>query len=345
MARQARRPRLRPAAWNRLDPFGFMLGAAGDLNELFDRADFEPEEVNEASEVFAAITASAALMSADRSFMTGVSRAVRAIDGHNPNAEPFIAGTIASFLAPGIMATAARIADPVSREANGISDAIQARIAGLSQRLIPRRNLWGEQERRGLRTIGGSETAATVFNAVSPVRVSVPGARPVDLELERLNLGLGGIERRQSFSGVDVNLREFPDALDRLRQLAGHALRRPEYGNLGLRDALNEMVQGRGPQGERYRDAPDFGRDSKAAMIRNVAELYRAHARDQVLIEFPNLEAFVEARRAGPPGVRQSRVARMPGATLQMIPVRPRQPLPPSSVDPYDRPYRIPDAR
>ena len=334
-------------AWvslNRLDPFGFILGAAADLHELTARADIEPEEVNEVSEIMAALTLSVSRMVADRSWMTGVSRAIQAIDGRNPNAETFIAGTLSSLLVPGAVATARRIADPVTRDAMGMQDAIQNRIAGLSQRLIPRRNLWGEQERPGLRSIAGSETAAAAFNAVTPARVGVPNARPIDREMERLNLGIGGIERRQSLSGVEVNLRDFPQALDRLRQLAGNALRRPEYGNLGLRDALNEMVQGRGPQGERYQAAPDFGRDSKAAMIRGVAEVYRSHARDQVLAEFPDLRRLVDARR-GESGPRNTRGARMPGATLQIIPVRPRRPLPASEVDAYDGPFPLPEMR
>lgn len=325
---------------NRLDPFGFLLGAAGDLSDLVRRADIEPEEVNEISELMGALTLSVSRMVVDRSWMTGVSRALQAFDGRNANAEPFIGGTVASLLVPGMAATAERIVDPVTRDAMGINEMIQARIAGLSSRLIPRRNVWGEQERPGLRTVAGSETAANVANAISPVRMSTHRDSPIDREMQRLNFSISGIDRRVSFSGVDVNMREFPGALDRYRQLAGNGLRLDLYGNRGFRDALNDMVEGRGPLAEQYRAAPDFGRNSKASIIAGVRDVYRDRARDRVMAEYPDLAEFVGSR-GGVVGPRNTRPTQVPGSTHRFVvaPIR-NAVRGTSDADPYDGPER-----
>jgi hypothetical protein len=325
---------------NRLDPFGFLLGAAGDVSDLVRRGDIEPEEVNEISELMGALTLSVSRMVVDRSWMTGVSRALQAFDGRNANAEPFIGGTIASFLAPGILATAERIADPVTRDAMGINEMIQARIAGLSQNIIPRRNVWGEQERPGLRTIAGSETAADVVNAISPARMSSARQSPIDRELQRLNYSISAIERRVSFGGVDVPMREFPGALDRYRQLAGNALRLDLYGGRGFRDALNDMVEGRGPMAEQYRNAPDFGRNSKSSIIAGIRDVFRDRARERVLEEYPDLKEFVDGR-LGMAGPRNTRPAQVLGTTQRFIvaPIR-NATRGTTDADPYDGPAR-----
>lgn len=326
---------------NRLDPFGFLLGAAGDLSDLMRRADIEPEEVNEMSELMGALTLSVSRMVVDRSWMTGVSRALQAFDGRNANAEPFIGGTIASLLVPGIVATAERIIDPVTRDAMGINEMIQSRIAGMSSNIIPRRNVWGEQERPGLRTVAGSEMAANVVNAISPARMSSARESPIDREMQRLNYSISGIERRVHFpGGVEVNMREFPGALDRYRQLAGNGLRLDLYGGRGFRDALNDMVEGRGPLAEQYRNAPDFGRNSKTSIIAGVRDVFRDRARERVLSEYPDLAAFVESR-GGVVGPRNTRPAQVPGTTQRLViaPIRGAA-RGTGDADPYDGPER-----
>jgi hypothetical protein len=326
---------------NRLDPFGFLLGAAADISELVRRADIEPEEVNEISELYAAMTLSVSRMVADRSFFTGVARFAEAISGRNPNAEGFIAGTVASLAAPGIVASVERAVDPVTRDAMGIQQMIEARIAGLSSNLIPRRNVWGDQERPGLRTIVGSETAADIANAVTPVRISPARESPIDRELQRLNFGISPITRRVSFEGVEVNMREFPGALDRYRQLSGNGLRLSLYGNRGFRDALTDMIEGRGTLGEQYAAAPDFGQGSKAGMIAGMRDVFRAAARDRVLEEYPDLADHVRSR-TGEAGPRNVRSAVVPGTQRRVIlaPVRGAQ-RGTSDADAYDGPERF----
>jgi hypothetical protein len=326
---------------NRLDPFGALLGSAADLHDLTRRADIEPHEVNEVSEVWGAITLSFARMFTDRTFFTGPVRLAEAVGGrNNASMETWLGGMAASFLAPGAVATYERATDPVTRDAMGIQQMIEARIAGLSQNIIPRRNVWGDMERPGMRTVMGSETAADVVNAVTPARLSPARESPIDAELQRLNYGISPIGRTVTFNGVEVNMREFPGALDRYRQLAGNGLRLSLYGDRGFRDALNDMVEGRGPLAEQYRNAPDFGRGSKSSIIAGIRDVYRNAARDRVLEEYHDLAEFV-ASRGGAAGPRNVRPAQVPGTTNRFIvaPIRNAQ-RGTSDADPYDGPER-----
>ena len=287
-------------SYNRLDPFGFLLGFAGDMADMVRRAEVEPDEVDEINELMgaAAVTISRAVL--DRSWMTGAARFFDAIDQDQPKPEGFMGGIMGSLAAPGIVAFTERAVDPTQRETMGMEDYVLGRIPGLSDRLIPRRNLWGDEQRPGVRQIAGSETAADIVNALNPAPVSPVRDSPVDREMVALNLSIEGIGRRVTFSdggpSVAINMREFPQALDELRRLAGNELRLEAFDNKGLRDALNDMVQGRGPMGETYLQQSTGEDGGRSRMIRRVVETYRDAAKREVLSRYPELRAHVMDR-------------------------------------------------
>jgi hypothetical protein len=288
--------------YNRLDPFGFLLGFAGDMADMLRRADVEPEEVDEIQELMAAAAVTVSRAVLDRSWMSGASAFFSAFDESRPNPEQFMSQVAGSLLIPAGAAMIERAVDPTARDAMGIEQAILARVVGLSERLIPRRNLWGEEVRPGLRTIAGSETAANVFNAVTPVAVSPRRDSPIDREMVRLNLSVEPIGRSVGFAdggpSVQVGMRDFPRALDDLRRLAGNDLKLEQFGDLGLRDLLNETVEGRGPLAEAYSTGSDGEDGGKARLIRRVVQTYRDAAKREVLALHPDLRARVQERGA-----------------------------------------------
>lgn len=290
-------------SFNRLDPFGFLLGFAGDMADMLRRVEVEPDEVDEIQELMAAAAVTVSRAVLDRSWMSGVSSFMAAFDETRPNPEQFFAQVAGSLVVPAGVAALERGMDPVQRDAMGVEEAILARIPGLSERLIPRRNLWGEEMRPGMREIAGSEVAADVFNAASPLPVSPRRDSPIDRELARLNLGLEPIGRRVVFDAgggpsVAVGMRDFPRALDDYRRLAGNEMKLDAFGGLGLRDLLNATVEGRGPLAEAYRQGSDGEDGGKASLIRRVVQAYREAARQEVLALHPDLRMRVERRQA-----------------------------------------------
>jgi hypothetical protein len=176
-------------------------------------------------------------------------------------------------------------------------DAIQARIPVLSASLPPRRNLWGEVQ-------VPEHPAVVMANAFGPARISPERGGPADIEMERLNLNVTRLGTAQDFGAAlgggsaPVSLSAFPAVYDRLVVLAGNEWKNPATG-LGLRDTLDEMVQGRGDLGETYRMLSDGAQGGKAQMIRATVEQYRTAARMAVLDEpqFWDFRQFVIQRR------------------------------------------------
>jgi hypothetical protein len=291
-------------SYNRLDPFGFLLGFAADVADMVRRADVEPDEIEQVDQLMAAgaLTVSRAVL--DRSWMSGAANFFAAMDESRPSPERFMQQVAGSLLVPAAVAAAERIGDPVQREAMGIEEAVLARIPGLSAQLIPRRTLWGEEMRPGLRTVAGSEGAAAVVNALTPAAISPRVDSPIDRELVRLNLSIEPIGRDVAWNAgagpsVSVRMRAFPQALDEYRRLAGNGLKLEAFDGLGLRDLLNETVQGRGPLADAYSSASDGEDGGKARLIQRVVRTYRDAARRAVLDEPANvsLRGFVEERQ------------------------------------------------
>jgi hypothetical protein len=306
-------------SYNRLDPFGFVMGMAADVADMVRRADIEPEEIDEFQELSNALVVMVGRAVVNRSFMQGVANITDALNTRQPNAERLIGNTIQSFAAPGAMAAATRALDPYQREAMNILDRIRARVPGLSSGLTPRRDFWGRPLRHGLESMAGSEQLAAAVSAISPMRMQNVRNDPVDIEMARLNMNVEGMRRAQTFNGTPVNMRDFPQALDRLRVLFGQDARVPMFGDKGLHDALAEMIEGRGPRGAEYRAGTDGEEGSRARLINRTVTAFRDAARQQVLREHRDLARYVAQRadqrsqqRAGPPTTPIPRTPRAP---------------------------------
>jgi hypothetical protein len=276
-------------SFNRLDPFGFLFGAMGDLHELLTRRDLGEREEVEARRLIAGFTSflSDALM--ERTYFSGLANLMQAFDADRGGLGPYLDRTAGSLLVPGIFAAAGAVADPNAYD-RGQGWLTQRLGSLMNAEAIPRRNIWGEALRRP-----GVDELGRVGAALTPVRISSMGSRPIDREIARLGMGLQGVDTNGTvvLGGATVNLRELnPRALDRLRVLFGNELKLPGMGNLGLADALDEMVQGRGPMGAAYLRASDEGRERA---IRETAQRYRAAARAALLADpqFRDVAEFV----------------------------------------------------
>lgn len=293
-------------SYNRLDPVGFILGFAADTRDLVRRREIAPEDVDELNEVIARAGAAVAASVVDRTWMQGVANLVEALDEAGEGGlQRYLQQTAGSFVPAGVAALE-RAQQPQVSQPSSPYEAILARIPFLSAQVPLRRDLWGQEVRpdSGLGPVAG---------AVSPMPARQVVDSPIDREMARLDVNVESIGRRTRWGAADVNLQDWPAVYDAYRRLAGNEMRHPAW-NMGARDLLNAVVEGRHELSEVYRQLSD-GRDGgKAQFIRSVIQQYREEARRAIEADpaFADFTAFIRGRQ----DERQQQRMRVPGIQL-----------------------------
>jgi hypothetical protein len=202
--------------------------------------------------------------------------------------ESMINSLTASFMPfSSLSGTIERAVDPEMRFARDPFELMQSRIAGLSERLQVKRDIWGN-ERRTIES-GFGDT----LDAMNPVRIAKAKDDPVDAELARLEAPIRAIREKTSFGlgnrSAEIDLGRYPEVLDEYIRLSGNELK---IGGLGLHDYLTAVVTGKHPQSEVYARLSDGREGGKAQFIDGVVERYRKAARAKILTD----ERFSEFR-------------------------------------------------
>jgi len=280
-------------AYNRLDPFGMMMSFSAGLTEALARGDVDPDDMDEWNEVVAGGIGVVSQTIVDKTFFTGVAQLFEVMGDPNRYTRDYVNSLMGSFVPFNTaLGFAERMTDPAASEVNTPWDAVMAKIPGLSAKLTPKRNLWGE-------TIKPQAVYGETFDATSPVRVSQKIDSPIDAEMTRLGMGVTRLPKKATLDGVDVNLRDFPEAYDRLVVLAGNELKHPVWG-LGLKDYLDAVVEGRHEMSPIYRMASDGKDGMKAEFIKGAVREFRQLAAQEVLADprFADLAEIVGSRKA-----------------------------------------------
>lgn len=283
-------------SFQRLDPVGMTLGLAADIAEIMGQVD-DPDT----TALAAAGVLAAASNLASKTYLSGIMDLAE-IFGGGPssltlaNAERYIARLAASAVPfSAALSTAERVVDPTLREtrggertgsmalANRVVQEIRSRVPGYSDELPPRRNLWGDP----IVLQGGLGP-----DIMSPIYTSEADAgTPIDAEIVEHQVPIQMPSR--SLDGVPMEPQEY----DALVRLAGNELKDPATG-MGARDTLNAIVTGNHPLSEAYQRATGGPEGGKAKVIRETVNAFRAMAREQVQLDFPELRAALTAHRA-----------------------------------------------
>ena len=257
-------------AYNRLDPVGMILGLAADAADVLGQVD----EID-GEDLAVALSVAVAKNITSKTWLKGLSETVNAVsdpDRYSAKMIRNLAGTAIPFTS--LVAQVERTVDPTLREARTVLDHVRSRIPGLSETLPPRRNLFGEPI-----VLGGGLGP----DLVSPLYVSRAREEPVSEELVRNDLSIAMPPK--TIARIELT----PEEYDRFVVLAGSEL---TIGGLGLKARLERVIAS--PAYRAATDGPDGG---QALMFRRWVHAYRALAERQVLREFPDLGASVEAAR------------------------------------------------
>lgn len=188
-------------SYKRLDPFSTTLGVAADM-ALLPEGMSERQKDDKTTLLVASILGNLA----NKTWLSGVSDLLGAITDPGQNADNLVQRLAGSLAVPTGVAQLARTMDPVQRKVDSVGDAIQARIPGASEGLLPRRDVWG----REVTSEGGVGP-----DIVSPAYVSTAQDDPVNRELLRAGVSVGLPSRK--VAGVELSAQQY----DRYQAEAG----------------------------------------------------------------------------------------------------------------------------
>jgi hypothetical protein len=295
---------------SRFEPVGTLVSIAADIaliNE-FNQGDVEDRDVEDLA-VAAALAGYRVFSS--KSYLTGIGGWLNAIndpDRHGGKVLRQLAGS----MVPAVVAQGnAAYVDPVIRETRGMTDAIVARIPGLSERLEPRLDLFGREVLRPGRL--GPDIA-------SPMRVSEAKKDPVLDEMNRLGMavsmpsrivmgkppggsGLFGVGGKTGpLQGEELKPREYSIYV----KLAGNEYKRPQaelvdgklvdFGKVGAYDFLKAYMQT-----SAYKAKPEVAGNlpgTKQAFIKETIYRYRSEALKWMIQESNRLRKVRETKQA-----------------------------------------------
>lgn len=135
-------------SYRRLDPLATTIGVVADMVDLQSAMTERQRE-----DVAPLVIASVLQNLENKTWLSGLSDVLDVIEDPQRNGQRFIERLTGSIAVPAISAQIARTVDPVQRETSsesyigGATDAIRARVPGLSNDLLPKRDVFGEEIR------------------------------------------------------------------------------------------------------------------------------------------------------------------------------------------------------
>lgn len=275
--------------FNRFDPvIATTLGVAADMYDLSGRFDW-PED-DEATGMVHAFGIALSRAVTNKTYLKSFGDFYEATTDETGRGMERLTGQIAAASIPGATAvsTIERIVDPELRETMSIMQDIQSRIPGLSQRLIPRRDMWGNTREEA----GGG---AGPFLPVNPkdLKDSVVDREIFRHNVPTLEIGWKGV----SFGGVKMDFNEFPNVLDEYRQLAGNKAK--DFNGDGLYDKLKSVMLNKHYESEMYNLRTDGMDGGKSQYIQSQISEFRKLAQQEILTnpKYNDIEEFVRFRR------------------------------------------------
>jgi hypothetical protein len=181
---------------HRLGPLGMLMGVAADMYEVAHLAGRQ-EYLEAAAHLQHALTQNIL----DESMMRGPADLLKATEDPGRYGAAYIRNFLSSFVPFSVgMAQMARASDPYSRQARTVVDALKNKVPGLSQTLLPRRDIWGEPmpNKEALGVAG--------LSAIYAQRMSTD---PVNLALLDLSIYPAAVPRK--IRNVDLTDQEYDD--------------------------------------------------------------------------------------------------------------------------------------
>lgn len=211
-------------SYRRLDPFALTFGTAADIATVGEGMSDKQREYG------AALVAASVISNlANKTWLSGLAGTVDAVKDPERYGGSWI-DRLAGVIVPTGIAQIARTIDPTMRETDGTLEYIQSRVPGMSDGLLPKRDVWG----RPMSSEGGVGP-----DIVSPIWTSTDKKDPITNEALRVGATISKPNKG------DMT----PEQYDRLQPVAGGLARKwigelmatPEYRAMTKEDQAEEI--------------------------------------------------------------------------------------------------------
>jgi hypothetical protein len=183
-------------AVNKLGPMGMLLGLSADMYDVAHTA-ASGEYLQAASMLQHAVTQNIL----DESFMRGPAELIQALEDPGRYGEAYLKNFLSSFVPYSVaMSQIDRATDPYARQARTVLDAIRQKVPGLSEQLLPRRDIWGE-EIPNMEALGRAGVTAIYEKRMS--------TDPLNLAM--LNLGVFPAQIERKIRNVELTDQQYDD--------------------------------------------------------------------------------------------------------------------------------------
>ena len=245
-------------SYSRFDPFALTMGISADMYDIGSKM----TEL-EADKLAGMITASISKNLVNKTWLKGPAELIEAVADPDRYGDRYVLNLMGTVVPTGL-SQMARIEDPYMRDAQTLVDKIKSRTPGLSQDLLPKRDIWGEP----IKLEGGLGP-----DVLSPIYAKRISDDPVAQELIRLKIWPAAVEK--NIRGVELT----PAQHDTYAQYAGRFMR------LNLETLVNTPG---------WTEQPEFARRE---VITKTVTRSRQTATSLMLMENPDLiEKAVQGR-------------------------------------------------
>ncbi len=251
-------------SYQRFDPLSMLIGAAADFSELGMNA-----SARELDEMALGLATSVAKNVTSKTWLSGLSDFFEVLTDPERYGKNWVERMAGSLAVPALSSHAAGAMDPYLREVNGILDAVKNRVPGLSHDLSARRNVWGDEIKKG--NGAGGDALSSAYSFISPVSTSSLSKSPLLREVARLRAPLSMPQRKVRSNGVDQRLN--PEQYAYYVQLSG------KPAKLHLEEYIKT------PEWQGLTD------DERRDYLRETLAEFREDARGQLFQMFPELNA------------------------------------------------------
>lgn len=242
-------------AFNRLEPLGMLLGISADITELFRNPDISQKDKAEAEKALTLSMMGIAKNMASKTWLKGLNDLINALDDPERYGSRYVQNMIASFV-PTMAAQIARTQDPTLRDARSIMDRVMTRLPGQREKLMPKRNVFGE--------------IVTLEGGIGPDIVS-----PIYTSKDKHDYTISEMNRIRAFPPMPkrtINDHELtPEQYDDYSRISGET----------AKNMLDKIVMSPG-----WPKIPD---DNKVDLVKRIFTKARAIARIQLIATSPEL--------------------------------------------------------
>jgi hypothetical protein len=228
-------------SYQRMEPVAKVLGLAADIMELAEKSNDEEDKAKLAS-MLVLMFGNATIST---TYLSGLSNAMQAMTDPARYGEPLLE-QYATSVVPKIVGQSVAALDPHKREVDGVMDAIQSQLPYFREKLLPKRDVWGEP------------MANSKWFGVMPVATSQISQDKVRNEAVRLEVAIADAPRfameKGPFNPKEKRAELTPEQRDIFRAVSGK----------NAMDILGPIVNA-----QDWDRIPDF---AKAAIYKNVIE-------------------------------------------------------------------------